>query len=92
MPFLHRISSAAQRRDSSLLRDVVRPLQSAGLIAATISATPHNWRGIVALPLRDGVDTELNTNSSPGGTWQEVGDRIRDIRAGRGKYVRLDIR
>jgi DNA polymerase beta len=92
VPFLHRDSSAAQRRDSSLLRDVVRPLQSAGLIAAAISATPHNWRGIVALPLRDVVDTELNTNSSPRGTWQEVGDRIRDIRAGRGKYVRLDIR
>lgn len=89
MPFLQVISYASQRRASPLLQDVVRPLQAAGLLAATLAASPNKWRGIALLPPRASVGAEVNTN---GGAWEEVGDRMRDIRATRGKYVRLDFR
>jgi hypothetical protein len=92
MPFLQATSSVAERKNSPLLRDVVRPLESAGLIAATIAATPHKWRGIAILPLRANGNADLNTIGPLGGAWQEVGDRIRDTRAARGQYVRLDLR
>jgi DNA polymerase beta len=67
----------------------VRPLEAAGLLAAPLSATPGKWRGVALLPLRAGAD--VNAGSSSGG-WLDVGDRMRDIRAGRGRYVRLDLR
>lgn len=92
MPFLQVISSAAQRRASPLLQDVVRPLQAAGLLAATLAVSPCKWRGIALLPQRANVGADINTNGPLGGAWQEVGDRMRDIRATRGKYVRLDLK
>jgi DNA polymerase beta len=92
VPFLQVISSVAQRRASPLLQDVVRPLQAAGLLASTLTSSPYKWRGIAILPLRASGDADVNTNGTPGGAWEEVGDRIRDIRATRGKYVRLDLR
>ena len=92
MPFLQVTSSIAQRKASPLLQDVVRPLQAAGLLAATLTATPRKWRGIALLPLRASADTGVNTDSLLGDAWQEVGDRMRDMRAARGQYVRLDLR
>ncbi|KAH9959795.1 hypothetical protein BC827DRAFT_1134175, partial [Russula dissimulans] len=80
-----------QRRASPLLQDVVRPLNGAGLLAATIASSPLKWRGVSLLPLRAHAGFGTNVNDTPGGAWQEVGDRLMDIRATRGKYVRLDL-
>ncbi|KAI0301229.1 hypothetical protein B0F90DRAFT_1628793, partial [Multifurca ochricompacta] len=80
VPFLQVNTSAAQRRASPLLQDVIRPLEAAGLLAAPLApAGPRKWRGVALLPLR--------AHSA----WQEVGDRMRDLRAGRGKYIRLNL-
>ncbi|KAI0249051.1 hypothetical protein BJV78DRAFT_1378383 [Lactifluus subvellereus] len=88
VPFLQVNTSAAQHSASPLLQDVVRPLEAACLLAATLAAGPRKWRGVALLPLR--ADADLNVGPSSG-TWQEVGYRMRDLRAGRGKYVRLDL-
>jgi len=90
VPFLQVYTSVAQRRASPLLQDVVRPLKGAGLLAAMIASGPLKWRGVSLLPLR--AHAGANGNGAPGGAWQEVGDRLMDIRATRGKYVRLDLR
>jgi hypothetical protein len=44
------------------------------------------------LPLRPSGDADVNSNGMRRGAWEKIGDRIRDIRATRGKYVRLDLR
>jgi hypothetical protein len=92
VPFLQVYTSVAQRRASPLLQDVVRPLDGAGLLAATIASSPLKWRGVSLLPLRAHAGFGTNVNDTPRGAWQEVGDRLMDIRATRGKYVRLDLR
>jgi DNA polymerase beta len=92
VPFLQVNSFVAERRTSPLFQDVVRPLQEAGLLAATLGSDPHKWRGVALLPQRTSVRADIDANGPLGGAWQEVGDRMRDIRATRGKYVRLDLR
>jgi DNA polymerase beta len=93
MPFFQVYTSAAQRNVSPLLQDVVHPLQTAGLLAATLTVRARKWRGVALLPLRASADTDTNAgDSTPEGAWQEVGYRMRDLRATRGKYVRLDLR
>jgi len=92
VPFLQVYSCVAQHWTSPLLQDVVRPLQAAGLLAATLSSDARKWRGIALLPQRTSVHAAIDSNSPLDGAWQEVGDRMRDIRATRGKYVRLDLR
>ena len=89
VPFLQVNPSAEQRWASPLLQDVVPPLEAAGLIAATLAASPRKWRGVALLPLRADTDSDVGSSS---GTWQDVGYRMRDLRIGRGKYVRLDLR
>lgn len=86
-PFLQVNSSVAERWTSPLFQDVVRPLQAAGLLAATLASEPRKWRGVALLPRRN-----IDANGPLDGAWQDVGDRVRDIRAMRGKYVRLDLR
>ena len=92
MPFFQVYTSTAQRRASPFLQDVVRPLQAAGLLAATLSDGARKWRGVALLPLRADADADPDTDGTLGYAWQDVGDRMRDIRATRGKYVRLDLR
>ena len=92
VPFFQVYTSAAQRRASPFLQDVVRPLQAAGLLAATLSDGARKWRGVALLPLRADADADPDTNGTLGYAWQEVGHRMRDIRATRGRYVRLDLR
>ena len=89
VPFLQVNSCVDERRASPLLQDVVRPLQAAGLLAATLSSEPRKWRGVALLPQRTGVHADIGANND---AWQELGDRMRDIRATRGKYVRLELR
>jgi hypothetical protein len=89
VPFLQVNPSVEQRWASPLLQDVVPPLEAAGLVAATLAASPHKWRGVALLPLRADADFDVGSSS---GTWQDVGYRMRDLRVGRGKYVRLDLR
>lgn len=87
MPFFQVNPLAVQRHTSPLLQDVVRPLEAAALLATPLSSfpNPNRWRGIALLPLR------LQPGNG-GGEWQDVGDRLRDLRAVRGTYLRLDIR
>ena len=93
MPFFQVYTSATQRNASPLLQDVVRPLETASLFAATLTKCAHKWRGVALLPLRVDVGATSDVNGSTlGGDWQEIGDRMRDLRATRGKYVRLDLR
>jgi DNA polymerase beta len=92
VPFLQVNSCVALRRTSPLFQDVVRPLEAAGLLAATLSSEPRKWRGIALLPQRTSADADIDSNGPLNGAWQKVGDRMRDIRATRGKYVRLDLR
>lgn len=92
MPFLQVTTSVAQLKASPLLQDVVRPLEAVGLIAATLAADAHKWRGVALLPLRANSNVDADTGGNPNGVWQNVGDRMRDMRATRGKYVRLDFR
>lgn len=91
VPFLQVNSCVAQRWTSPLFQDVVRPLQAAGLLAATLSSDPRKWRGVALLPQRTGVHANTDSDGPLDDAWQEVGDRMRDIRATRGKYVRLDL-
>ncbi|KAI9443613.1 hypothetical protein H4582DRAFT_1209230 [Lactarius indigo] len=84
MPFFQVNPPAVSRQTSPLLQDVVRPLEAAALLAAPLSSGPYRWRGVALLPPR------LNKRP-PSGEWQEVGDRMRDLRAARGTYVRLDL-
>lgn len=81
MPFYQVNPSLTELQSSPLLQDVVRPLDAAGLVAAPLTSRPHRWRGIAVLPLRNG----------DGAGWKEVGDRLRDQRARRGTYFRLDL-
>lgn len=67
-------------QDSPLLRDVVFPLESRGLIAETLSPGPSKWQGIIRLPGRT-VD----------GTWEDRYQRIERIREQQGLYIRLDL-
>lgn len=99
MPFYQGVPTADERKASSLLQDVVRPLAAAGLLAAILSSGPFRWRGIALLPLRlkqlakpgDAYGQEP-PNGGGGEKWQNVGDRLRDRRAMRGTYVCLDLR
>ncbi|KAH8984406.1 hypothetical protein EDB92DRAFT_2000020 [Lactarius akahatsu] len=86
MPFFEVNSPAVSRQTSPLLQGVVRPLEAAALLAAPLIPGSYRWRGVALLPLR------LRQSAEPGGDWQDVGDRLRDLRAGRGTYVRLDLR
>ncbi|KAH9057523.1 hypothetical protein EDB87DRAFT_1686253 [Lactarius vividus] len=86
MPFFEVNPPAVSRQTSPLLQGVVRPLEAAALLAAPLSSGPYRWRGVALLPLR------LGHPAKPGGEWQDVGDRLRDLRAVRGTYVRLDLR
>ena len=87
--------------------DVVRPLEDSGLLAATLSAGPRKWQGVAILPARkDGhikgkgkqmaEDGEVNGSEGfeldDGNKWQNTGQRLRDIRANRGTYRRLDLK
>jgi DNA polymerase beta len=92
VPFFQVNTPTAERKASPLLQDVVRPLQAAGLLAATLSDAARKWRGVALLPLRANPDADPNADGTPGCAWQEVGYRMRDLRATRGKYVRLDLR
>jgi DNA polymerase beta len=92
VPFLQVNSSVTEHRTSPLLQDVVRPLQAAGLLAATLASEPRKWRGVALLPKRTSVHADIDANGPLDDAWEDVGDRMRDIRASRGKYVRLDLR
>ena len=92
VPFLQLNSRASLRKASPLFQDVVRPLQAAGLLAAMLTSRECKWRGVALLPQRTSAHADIDSNGPLDGEWQEVGARLRDIRAARGQYVRLDIR
>jgi hypothetical protein len=91
VPFLQVNMPSAPRRASPLLnlKDVVHPLDAAGLLAATLAASPRKWRGVMLLPWCAEADVIAGPTNGPR---QAVGHRMRDMHAGRGKNVRLDLR
>jgi DNA polymerase beta len=69
-----------EAQDSLLLRDIIFPLESRGLVAETLSAGSKKWQGIIRLPER-----------TTDGTWEERSQRIERIREQQGLYIRLDL-
>lgn len=65
---------------TSLYADVVSPLESRGLVTATIAGGPQRWRGVVRIPL-------LMAN----GDLEDRDERIRQIEKTEGRYTMLDI-
>ncbi|KAG1746034.1 uncharacterized protein EDB91DRAFT_1246158 [Suillus paluster] len=79
-PFRMSYTKLRETQESLLLRDVVSPLESRGLIAETLSAGSRKWQGVIRLP-------ENTTN----GTWEERAQRIERIREQQGLYILLDL-
>ncbi|KAI0312060.1 hypothetical protein OF83DRAFT_692087 [Amylostereum chailletii] len=61
--------------------DVIRPLEDAGLLAATFSFSAKQWQGVVLLPPRLPKSTG----------WDSVGERISAIRTCKGTFRRLEL-
>lgn len=73
--------SSVEARSSSLLaKEVVKPLEDRGLIAATLNCSPCKWQGIVRLPTKDTT-----------GTWIDRALRLDDIKNNQGDYRHLDL-
>lgn len=64
----------------ALAQDAVRPLEDVGLIAATLVSQTRRWSGVAALPTRESD-----------GQWGNMGERLRDIRHRRGRFVSLTL-
>ncbi|KAL0960788.1 hypothetical protein HGRIS_005809 [Hohenbuehelia grisea] len=77
-------SSKLAASKSPLLPDVVEPLYSRGLLAATISAGPHKWQGITLVP--DSADDSNDT-----GEVDNRQERLRRIANREGVYRRIDL-
>ncbi|KAG6332478.1 hypothetical protein ID866_6612 [Astraeus odoratus] len=63
-----------------LFFDVTSPLVGRGLVAETVAAGPHRWRGIIRLPQR-----------SEGGHWEDRAERLKQIKDREGRYSQLEI-
>ncbi|KAI0064124.1 Nucleotidyltransferase [Artomyces pyxidatus] len=79
LPFRVSNPTAQQRAESPFVKEIVQPLMHTGLLAASLRPGPYKWQGMSLLPSRDGE------------AWSEAGDRLRDLRAARGTYMRLDL-
>jgi DNA polymerase beta len=76
--FQSRYTSAAERGQSILVKDAVQPLESRGLIAATISSGARRWQGIVRVPQKNG-------------DWEPDWQRKDGIAQHLGKFRRMDL-
>lgn len=72
---------AHARAASPLVRDIVRPLEERGLIAASLSLGERKWQGIVRVP-----------EKTKEGHWEDRGERLLHIRNDAGAYCRVDLR
>ncbi|OAX40426.1 Nucleotidyltransferase [Rhizopogon vinicolor AM-OR11-026] len=79
-PFRVSYTKLREAQDSLLLRDVVVPLESRGLIVETLSTGSRKWQGVIRLPER-----------TADGAWEERSHRIERIRDQQGLYIRLDL-
>jgi DNA polymerase beta len=77
--FQSKYTSVAERDQSILLKDVVQPLESRGLIAATISSGTQKWQGIVRVPQKNG-------------DWEPDWQRKDGIAQHLGKFRRMDLK
>lgn len=66
--------------NTALFLDVVSPLESRGLVAASFAGGPQRWRGIVRVPER--VES---------GEWEERTERLNGIKLQQGHYARVGI-
>jgi DNA polymerase beta len=67
---------------STLVQDVIRPLEEKGVIAATLALGVRKWQGVILMPHRE-------TN---GGMWEERRVRLDRIQKGEGAYRRMDVK
>ena len=83
MPFLEVNTPIDEYWASPLLQDVIRPLQTAGQLAATLASSPRQCHVVALLPLRADPDANANTDDSErmAGSWRP------DEGHPRGKYV-----
>ena len=70
MPFFEVNTPVDEYWASPLLQDVVRPLQTAGLLTATLASGPRQWRGVVLLPLRADPDANADIDNTLVSAWQ----------------------
>ncbi|KAL4081252.1 hypothetical protein J3A83DRAFT_4427322, partial [Scleroderma citrinum] len=66
--------------DSLLSFDIISPLEGRGLVAATLTAKPQRWRGIIRIPQR-----------AENGSWEVRAERLRQIKEKEGRYCNLSI-
>jgi DNA polymerase beta len=67
---------------STLVQDVIRPLEERGMIAATLSMGVRKWQGVILMPRRE----------KNGGRWEERKVRLDRIQKGEGAYRRMDVK
>lgn len=71
----------AERLSSMLLNDVVKPLETTGLIAATLSSGVKKWQGVVRIPERDEY-----------GKWGNRSKRVKQVEGNKGVFRRMDLK
>lgn len=71
----------AEKEASPLIQGIVTPLEQRGLLAATLSAGPKKWQGVVRLPERH-MD----------GSWGERSDRVKAVEVNQGLFRRMDLK
>lgn len=80
-PLTRSLSNGTKHESTlALAQDVIRPLEDVGLLAATLVSQTRRWTGIAALPTR-----------GPKGKWGNMGERLRDIRYRRGRFVSVHL-
>ncbi|KAG2066693.1 Nucleotidyltransferase [Suillus decipiens] len=80
VPFRTSSKKLREAQDSLLMRDVVCPLESRGLIVEALSQGSRRWQGVIRLPER-----------TADGAFEERSQRIERIREKQGLYIRLDL-
>ncbi|KIJ17629.1 hypothetical protein PAXINDRAFT_129848 [Paxillus involutus ATCC 200175] len=69
---------------SPLFTEIIAPLESRGLVAATLSAGVRKWIGVVRIP-------EHGANANGDDEWQGRAKRMQGVQSGEGKFRRMEI-
>jgi DNA polymerase beta len=77
------VAHASNYRGTTLQDTVIDRLEDIGLLGVTLTVGPSKWTGVTLMPTK---------RSSDSTQWCEIGDRLREIRAVRGTYRRLNLR
>lgn len=74
------VSGAQAVSNVPLSFDVISPLESRGMVAATLAANSQRWKGIIRIPQR-----------TENGSWEDRTERLRQIKEKEGHYGELQI-